>query len=155
MTGRRVSEIVRLRRSDLTMEAATITITTIGKGAKVMRDALKGKTAAALAAWMTAMYPAGMPQDAPLFCSLSRHDYGAQLTPRSVSRICQRWLGTSKVHATRHTFAAGMERMGASLTDIQDRLGHSNAATTGRYLHALHDAQNAYADKLESLYGIE
>lgn len=153
-TGRRASEIARITRADLDISDRAITVTTHCKGGKVMHDRLARGTAAALHEWMQAAYPDGMRGDDPIFISLSPHGRGQRLTLCSLSRICEKWLGVSKVHATRHTFATTMERAGASLTDIQDRLGHANAATTGRYMHALHDAENRYADTLESLYGI-
>ena len=37
-------------------------------------------------------------------------------------------------HGLRHTFAAELCREGVPLNEIQQALGHSNAATTSRYL---------------------
>ncbi len=59
------------------------------------------------------------------------------------------------MHALRHTFAKAMEDSGAKVSEIQARLGHSSLATTGRYLAALSQADNAHTDALVGLFGIE
>ena len=61
----------------------------------------------------------------------------------------------STVHSLRHTFAQGMEDVGAKVSDIQARLGHSSLATTGRYLQALKRSKNAQADALAELFGLD
>ena len=40
------------------------------------------------------------------------------------------------------------------MSDIQARLGHSNLATTGRYLAALRAAENPQSEALETLFGV-
>jgi integrase/recombinase XerC len=70
---------------------------------------------------------------------------------QSIADICTRRLGTSQVHRLRHTFARGMEDAGAKVSDIQARLGHSSLATTGRYLAALKQTENAHGDALAAL----
>jgi integrase len=47
-----------------------------------------------------------------------------------------------------------MEDVGAKVSDIQARLGHSSLATTGRYLQALKRSKNAQADALAELVGL-
>ena len=58
-------------------------------------------------------------------------------------------------HGLRHTFAHSMEDAGAKLSEIQQRLGHSNAATTSRYLSALRSDENPHGEQLAGMFGIE
>jgi len=76
------------------------------------------------------------------------------LTIRSVSDICERRLGVSKVHKMRHTWARRMEEEGAKVSDIQARLGHESLATTGRYLAVLGQAENKHADAISKAFGL-
>lgn len=48
-----------------------------------------------------------------------------------------------------------MEDAGAKVSEIQERLGHSSLATTGRYLAALRRAENAHADELARRFGLD
>jgi integrase len=41
------------------------------------------------------------------------------------------------------------------VSDIQARLGHTNLATTGRYLVALKKAENQHSEALAKLFGLE
>jgi integrase len=47
-----------------------------------------------------------------------------------------------------------MEQAGASISEIQRRLGHENATTTRLYLGRLHASENPYASTLDDLFGI-
>ena len=54
-------------------------------------------------------------------------------------------------------FSAKIEQLneaGASISEIQHRLGHESAATTSMYLDRLHAADNPYAAQLDDLFGI-
>jgi hypothetical protein len=48
-----------------------------------------------------------------------------------------------------------MEEAGAKVSEIQSRLGHSNLATTGRYLASLRSADNQHAEVLASMFGMD
>lgn len=154
-TGRRASEIANLTSSDTAVSVNAVTITTYAKGNKVMHDTLATSVARAFLDYLTSVYPHGVSDNAPIFVSFSKRNKGQRITTQTVADICERYLGTSKVHATRHTFAASMERAGAPLSTIQDRLGHANAATTSRYLHALSSGNNPYIDQLVAAMGID
>ena len=40
-------------------------------------------------------------------------------------------------HALRHSFGSDIQRQGADVMEIKEMMGHSNVATTQRYLHSL------------------
>ena len=89
-------------------------------------------------------------------CSLCSSPHaGHPLTTQAIADMGLAHLGTSKAHATRPTFAQTMEQVGAKVSDIQARLGHSNLPTTGEYLAALHSAYNPQAEELAALFGAE
>jgi len=69
--------------------------------------------------------------------------------------VCEKRIGTSKVHQLRHTFARMLEDAGAKISEIQKRLGHASAATTSIYLQALRADENPYAEELVKVLGVE
>lgn len=158
-TGRRLSELASLRRSNLKFDGASITIHWHRtKGGKTMSDRLPQPLSRALAEWLSSYYGnqlSALSQDAPVWVSLSRQNKGAALSIQTIADICEKRLGTSKVHSLRHTFARAMEDAGAKVSVIQARLGHTSLATTGRYLAALRQAENEHAEALSSLFGID
>lgn len=55
---------------------------------------------------------------------------------RVLDPICARLrIARVTLHACRHSFASELARRGVALGTIRDLLGHSNVATTDRYLH--------------------
>ena len=74
---------------------------------------------------------------------------------RSFNTICAARLGILKVHRLRHTFADAMEERGAKLTEIRDRLGHANSATTDKYVQKLRRAKNRYGEQIASMFGLD
>ena len=159
-TGRRRAELAALTRGDLTIQDEKILVTWRHcKGGKVMHDTLTGETAAALRRYL-AIVPSGSTLPAlptgktPVWLSLSRANPGEGIGLQTIRDIYAQRLGTSKVHASRHTFARAMEDAGAKVSEIQARLGHASLATTGRYLAALTGSENPYAATLEAIYGV-
>lgn len=168
-TGRRIAELAGMTRGSLRFgRDHRIIVRWTAKGDKVMRDRLGDKTSAALVVYLSAAYavddPATLPAETPIWRDLSRPaawrqvERGGALAGMSTSgmrRVFDKWLGTSKAHVSRHSFGPLMEAAGASLTDIQARLGHANSATTALYLNALKSADNPYTDRLEAMLGLE
>lgn len=95
-------------------------------------------------------------KDTLLWISFTRNSRyrGQPLGTQSIADVCERYLGISKVHITRHTFSHLMVKAGATLPEIQARLGHESLDTTGRYVKALTSAENPHADALAKLLGI-
>lgn len=160
-TGRRVSELAGLRWGDVEQSGQDGRLMLTWqrcKGGKTLRDELPAAVGQALLAWLTAAYGADLEtlsSDAPIWLSLARNSSrGQALGTQSVADICQKRLGTSKVHATRHTFAHTMEALGAKVSDIQAHLGHASLQTTSRYLEAMRSAENMHGDALAALYGV-
>lgn len=169
-TGRRLTEVVALECRNLVLIGDKITITFERcKGGKTMIDTLPPQFTYILLDWLKAFYgsdfaPGASNDTRPVWVCLvetqKRHGKGKihigdKLGHQAFASICERWLGTSKVHVTRHTWARIMEDLGAKVSDIQARLGHESLATTGRYLAALKRADNPYAEKLASQFGIK
>jgi integrase len=141
-----------MRWQDVTVEEDKVTIVwPRAKGGKVMRDSLAVPVGRALLDWKAAFNGS----DA-VWVSLA-HDgsYGKLLSSRSVANVCLKYFGTTKCHCLRHSFAHALEEAGAKVSDIQARLGHSNLATTGRYLASLRSADNQHAEALASMFGME
>lgn len=158
-TGRRVAELAGLRWGDVEVAGDAITLTwRRTKGGKQLRDTLPAGLSRALAQYLRLVHGTSvkaLPADAAVWASCSTRNTGAPIDIDTVRRICEARLGTTKVHALRHTFARTLEETGAKLSEIQARLGHSNAATTGIYVSALRSNENPHADALAQLLGLD
>jgi site-specific recombinase XerD len=160
-TGRRLAEIQALELAHLALRSGKITVTFERcKGGKTMLDTLPYSVSNRLLEWLQAFYgddiEIGAPGDQrPVWVNLAHSGHGQPLGTQSIADICQKRLGVSKVHVTRHTWAHSMDEAGASAATIQARLGHESLATTGRYLAQLKRAENPFSDKLAAGFGIE
>lgn len=157
-TGRRVHELASLHWGHV-LRTGSMGVTlhfAQAKGGKEMFDALAPEVADALLDWLHSFYGTlhGLSPDAPVWTALSRNREGKPLTVQALADICLKRLGTSKFHATRHTFAHEMEKAGAKASDIQARLGHNDLATTGLYLAQLRREENVYAPAVAAQLGI-
>ncbi len=157
-TGRRVSEIAGLRYKHLRWDGNTCIVDFDRcKGKKAFTNRLEAKTTKALRAYLECVYPDQLPTlsgDAPVWVSFSDRNRGQAIGTRTLSNLCERYLGTSKTHAPRHTLAVTMHKKGAKITDIKNALGHSNVAITSDYLEELLNYENPLAAELEEEWGI-
>ena len=158
-TGRRASEVLGLQWKHVQIEGSRITLHFEHcKGGVKMRDELEPRVANALQEYRLSLLKQGqnfLDPECFVWISLSLNHFMKPLTQRGLGDIFKKHLGTMKVHTTRHTFAHNMAKTGASVMDIQARLGHSNVATTGRYLQQLDSAENKHVSKLLDYLGIE
>lgn len=154
-TGRRLSEVAGMRREHLTLADGDKLVVTFprAKGGKVLRDELAPEVASLLALYLHTLDET-MPAHAPgaVWVAIGPHGRGQALHKRSLERICEHRLGTSHFHALRHTFAHAMEDLGAKISEIQTRLGHSSIAVTGVYLASLSSEKNPYAGAIAALF---
>lgn len=155
-TGRRRAELAGLRCKHLQQEGDRVFIAwPRAKGDKAMHDLLDPRVSVALMDYLHAAYKADLaqlPQETPVWIALDRPHYGHALTTQAIANIVEAHLGTSKAHATRHTFAHEMENAGAKVSDIQARLGHASLQTTGDYLAALRSAFNPQSAALADVF---
>jgi len=159
-TGRRLRELAGLRVAHVhPLSDARVTVTWAHcKGGKVLYDTLPPALSSVLLVYLQRHYGArlgDLPHDAPIWVSLSNHHRGGALSISAIADVCEKRLGTSKVHQLRHTFARMLEDAGAKISVIQQRLGHASAATTSIYLQALRADENPYADELVRVLGVE
>ncbi|MEI6776227.1 MAG: tyrosine-type recombinase/integrase [Chloroflexales bacterium] len=159
-TGRRLAELAGLRWGHVRMcSDGRLTLTWIHcKGGKVLYDTLPPALSRALLAYLHQLYGTqigALPNDAPVWVSVSNHRRGGPLSMSAIADICGRHLGTSKVHQLRHTFARRMIAQGATITDVQRRLGHESAAATAIYIETLQSDENPFAEDLVRELGLE
>ncbi len=153
-TGRRLSEVAGIRREHLSLDGDKLVVTfPRAKGGKVLRDELDATVATLLTLYLRTLDET-MPTHAPgaVWVAIGPHGRGQALHKRSLERICEQRLGTSHFHALRHTFAHAMEDLGAKISEIQARLGHSSIAVTGVYLASLSSEKNPYAGAIAALF---
>jgi integrase/recombinase XerD len=149
-TGLRVSELIRLRATDLNLEAGYLSTT--GKGSK-QRIVPVGEQAAR---WLTKYIRESRPvllgkRSSPwLFVNAKR---GSSLTRVGFWKILKAYgtkaglARTLSPHVLRHSFATHLLEHGADLRSIQMMLGHADLSTTQIYTHVLEARLRAVYDR--------
>jgi integrase/recombinase XerD len=130
--GVRISELCGLKWKDIVWRDDNALITVLGKGSKTRTVVIYGAAVEALRAIMPA------DADPEAFVFVTTHGpinrlYCVQLTRQAAERA-----GIARKvspHWFRHAAATHSLERGASLPLVSRTLGHSNLATTGRYLH--------------------
>lgn len=131
--GLRISEVCGLRWRDMAAREAAGQATIFGKGGKTRAVILPASVWSALVRLRGTAGP-----DGPVFLSAK----GGPLDPSSVHRVVKAAAARAglsadvSTHWMRHAHASHALDRGAPLSLVQSTLGHSNMATTGRYLHA-------------------
>jgi integrase len=168
-TCRRLSEVAGLLWRDVQIETradvkksgeqevVTLTFERC-KGAKVMVDHLPAGISSVLLIWLRSYYGEQLylAPDTPLWVALAAggrngRNRGNQLGPQAIADICHKYLGTSKVHATRHTGTLVRLKAGATVQEIKKQLGHDSLATTDYYIQVLLQEPDLHATEVESM----
>jgi len=159
-TGRRLKEVASLEWRHVRFKDHRITLTFEHcKRDKTMIDMLNVGNSKALLTWLNAYYGsdlANLDEHALLWVTLSRNSEqaGQLLGIQGIQQVCGKYLEVH-THITRHTFSQLMIRAGATLPELQSRLGHESLATTGMYARALSSDENPHADKIADMLDIE
>ncbi len=161
ITGRRASELANMKVGDLNRAGEKCEVVWPHcKGNKALKDVLPPKTTKALYAYLMHEQVYGnrlltLDKNAPLWLSFSSRGDVESIGTRTISRMCKDYLGTSKVHVTRHSAARAWHDLKLPLTEISKRLGHSSLAITTVYMESLLEDENPVGAQLEELFGIE
>lgn len=159
-TGHRASELAGLRLKHLHLQGETCIVRWERcKGNETMESTLERATTTALYTYLTHPEVYGnalmsAPGHSPVWLSVSKRNERQAIGPRTISNMCKEFLGSSKVHTTRHTAAVRMHYAGARLSEIGRFLGHKNLKTTSDYMEEQLGYENKYASDLESEFGI-
>ncbi|MCD6396110.1 MAG: tyrosine-type recombinase/integrase, partial [Spirochaetaceae bacterium] len=150
-TGCRVSELVSLKVSDISIKKRTAIV--YGKGGKSRWVFLTRGTADILSSYLLLRKAkiAESSRSEDFLLILNRNGFG--ISVRGIRFIINKYIkaiGISKhisPHTFRHTFATHMLNNGAGIRVVQELLGHSSIATTQIYTHI-------GIDKLKDVYRV-
>lgn len=145
-TGLRISESLALEPKDIDIEQGQLQVLH-GKNDKRRVVGFDPRTGAELTKWLKRRATLGLDDTGPVFCVVARPTRGKSLYSACVReqlRDCAKRAGITKrvhPHGLRHTFAAELTEENVPLNVISRLLGHSNSATTARYIDHIHPAQ--------------
>jgi len=146
--GLRVSEVVRLRVSDIDSERMLIRVEQ-GKGMKDRYTLLSPRLLTELRRYYRVYRPTEW-----LFAERRKN---APMDPRSAGRIYQAAKQRAGIHKTggihtlRHSFATHLLESGIDVVSIQRLLGHAHVETTAHYLHVTPQRVGKRASPLDLL----
>ena len=154
--GLRVSECCGLDVADVDLRRLTVTV--VGKGAKVRRLPLGEPARDAVAAYLRNgrqqhQVPAQLSAQpsAGAADALFLNARGRRMTPRDVRRVLDRHpLADGRSlhpHALRHAYATHLLEGGADLRAVQELLGHADVGTTQIYTHVTRERMRAVYER--------
>lgn len=149
-SGLRVSEVCRLKLTDISFERRTIRIEQ-GKGRKDRITILSEQCARKLAEYIT--------EYKPDFWIFESAEPGGHITDRTAQRVFKNALqaaGIKKpvgIHSLRHSFATHLLENGTDLRYIQELLGHQSSKTTEIYTHVTTKDLCRISSPLDKLMG--
>jgi len=156
LTGRRRSEIARLRWADVRLFEQPYTIRYIAKGGETEEAELDPAARDAIVEYLRAWGRLGvMKPESGLFISTWACPEDEPVPPMSSWTIYHRVKKYAEkvglrigVHTFRHTFARGVADSGASMPEAQAALGHKNLSTTRVYVQRVQPRKNKYGPGL-------
>ena len=134
-TGLRVSDLVRIDKSDINFQAKTISFNVKGNSRSIF---LSQKALY----WLEQYMKDRSDDSSALFIrTAGRKDSTLRLNVRSVQRIVEKYVKKANLpikatpHTLRHTFAINLLSEGINLPVVQRILNHKNISTTQIYTH--------------------
>ena len=134
-TGIRISEALTLHVKDLDLDRGMVAILR-GKGNRRRTVGIDPGAVWIIEAWIERRTALGLPNDAPLFCTLRGRTMRSSLVHSFLPRLARK-VGIEKrvhPHGFRHTHAYELMMEGVPMVIIQQQLGHKSLATTNTYL---------------------
>lgn len=136
----RFSEALGIKSSDYNANEGTLRV--IGKGNKLRVVGLDSQTKMNLDHWMDRRKQLGIngAGNPPIFCGISKLNFAQPIQTVYVRNLLKRLAVKAGIekrmnpHNFRHSFAHDLLNEGIGLQHIQISLGHSNIATTSKYL---------------------
>ncbi len=142
--GLRVSEALELAPKDVDLAGRPASVTVLhGKRDKRRTVGIHPDAAAVIERWLACRRGLGIGPRSPLFCSIAEPVRGGPIRSAYVRTLFHRLgerAGIDKrvhPHGLRHTMAFELMKEGVPLVIIQKQLGHTELATTARYVDHL------------------
>ena len=168
-SGARVSELTKLKMSDIQLEG-TATVRIVGKGLKQRIVPISPPTASIIKAYIKSIQPDVVFSDRTFFTNSSE----GRLTRPGINYILDKYVQKARInnpghfntkvtaHVMRHTKATTLLLSGVSLIYIRDFLGHSSVVTSEVYAktnpeflrNAIEKNANNYGDSKRD-YGVK
>ena len=148
-TGLRVSELVSLKPSDLSLESGYLTCT--GKGSKERLVPLGEQAATWVRRYFSEGRPALLKKKASSWLFLNAR--GGRLSRVGFWKLLKQYGRSAGIsrdlspHVLRHSFATHLLARGADLRAIQLMLGHADLSTTQIYTHVLEERLRSVYEK--------
>jgi len=139
-TGMRLSELARLRVSDVSLPArvgkekdGAGSVLVMGKGAKERTITVNWKASKAVKSYL-----ATRPEITTEALFISK--FGESMGPRAIQDVVKKYLReagieNASVHTLRHTFGTHQVKKGTNLRVVQEAMGHADLKTTSVYVH--------------------
>jgi integrase len=164
-TGSRVTAILMLDRKDLEVSKRGIVTLTLRhmKGGKKSRKQLSPGISDALLEYLEIVYQKSHEEihpDHAVFLVLSKahnnhFQYGDRLGYQAARNVCDKYLGTTRVHRTRHTAGLMAVEAGARMEDVMKLLDHSSPNITQKYMPKIEKPKNLFEEQFGNYLGTE